>query len=295
MAEELSIISSSMLTDVSETEINSLIEKIVASSKNNMDEICELTVECTTLLASAESRSTALSNQGIFKRLIGNFTGKNQKLRNSILKDQTNALYAAQGVINRVMAECNNNRKLMLAVNDRISDIYLELKENQNEVAAGVLMIRKAIVAFYKQYKEELLEQETRISKVEQFARERCQKCQEELLSWQRICPYCGEIHSLKTDNINEETRKILGELSKIINSEDDFEDMMRSVINEMGNTISGLAITKLAEEGISCDITPPILYFGKEIQIIPKNLQTIIIPFQSSLGFVSVNIAMDA
>ena len=77
--------------------------------------------------------------------------------------------------------------------------------------------------------------------------------------------------------------------------SEDDFEDMMRSVINEMGNTISGLAITKLAEEGISCDITPPILYFGKEIQIIPKNLQTIIIPFQSSLGFVSVNIAMDA
>ena len=231
MAEELSIISSSMLTDVSETEINSLIEKIVASSKNNMDEICELTVECTTLLASAESRSTALSNQGIFKRLIGNFTGKNQKLRNSILKDQTNALYAAQGVINRVMAECNNNRKLMLAVNDRISDIYLELKENQNEVAAGVLMIRKAIVAFYKQYKEELLEQETRISKVEQFARERCQKCQEELLSWQRICPYCGEIHSLKTDNINEETRKILGELSKIINSEDDFEDIAWSVV----------------------------------------------------------------
>ena len=125
MAEELNIISSSMLTDVSETEINSLIEKIVASSKNNMEEICELTVECTTLLASAESRSTALSNQGIFKRLIGNFTGKNQKLRDSILKDQTNALYAAQGVINRVMAECNNNRKLMLAVNDRISDVYL--------------------------------------------------------------------------------------------------------------------------------------------------------------------------
>ena len=231
MAEELSIISSSMLTDVSETEINSLIEKIVASSKNNMDEICELTLECTPLLASAESRSTELSDQGIFKRLIGNFTGKNQKLRDSILKDQTNALYAAQGVINRVMAECNNNRKLMLAVNDRISDVYLELKENQNEVAAGVLMIRKAIVAFYKQYKEKLLEQEIRISKVEQFARERCPKCQKEILSWQRICPYCGEIHSLKTDNMSEETRKILGELSKIINSEDDFEDIAWSVV----------------------------------------------------------------
>ncbi|KLI31376.1 chemotaxis protein CheX [Brachyspira hyodysenteriae] len=88
----------------------------------------------------------------------------------------------------------------------------------------------------------------------------------------------------LLTENLTDKKR-----------GEYDFEDMMRSVINEMGNTISGLAITKLAEEGISCDITPPILYFGKEIQIIPKNLQTIIIPFQSSLGFVSVNIAMDA
>ena len=92
-------------------------------------------------------------------------------------------------------------------------------------------MIRKAIVAFYKQYKEKLLEQETRISKVEQFARERCPKCQKEILSWQRICPYCGEIHSLKTDNMSEETRKILGELSKIINSEDDFEDIAWSVV----------------------------------------------------------------
>ncbi|MBW5411196.1 chemotaxis protein CheX, partial [Brachyspira hampsonii] len=81
----------------------------------------------------------------------------------------------------------------------------------------------------------------------------------------------------LLTENLTDKKR-----------GEYDFEDMMRSVINEMGNTISGLAITKLAEEGISCDITPPILYFGKEIQIIPKNLQTIIMPFQSSLGFVS-------
>ena len=92
----------------------------------------------------------------------------------------------------------------------------------------------------------------------------------------------------LLTENLTDKKR---GEYD----SEDDFEDMMRSVINEMGNTISSLANYKLAEEGISCDITPPILYFGKEIQIIPKNLQTIIIPFQSSLGFVSVNIAMDA
>lgn len=75
---------------------------------------------------------------------------------------------------------------------------------------------------------------------------------------------------------------------------ENEFEDMTRSVINEIGNTISARAITKLEQEKIDCDITPPILYYGHEIQIIPKNLQTVIIPFQSSIGFTTINIAMD-
>ena len=53
MAEELSIISSNLLTNVSESEVNELINQMVEKSKNNMEEICELTLECTTLLSSA--------------------------------------------------------------------------------------------------------------------------------------------------------------------------------------------------------------------------------------------------
>lgn len=74
----------------------------------------------------------------------------------------------------------------------------------------------------------------------------------------------------------------------------EELEDMTRSVINEIGNTISARAITRLEQDKINCDITPPVLYFGEEIQIIPKNLKTVIIPFKSNIGFVTVNIAMD-
>ena len=80
-----------------------------------MEEICELTLECTTLLSSAESRSTALSNQGVFRRLIGSITGKNRKLQNAILQDNTNALYAAQGVINRVMLVMHEQQKTIIS------------------------------------------------------------------------------------------------------------------------------------------------------------------------------------
>lgn len=227
MAEELSIISSNLLTNVSESEVNELINQMVEKSKNNMEEICELTLECTTLLSSAESRSTALSNQGVFKRLIGSITGKNQKLQNAILQDNTNALYAAQGVINRVMLECTNNRKLLLAVNDRISDLYLELKENQNDIAAAVLMTRQAIVAFYKKYQEEIIAQDKRISRVEEYAKTNCPKCQSELLSWQRICPYCGYIHPLKTDEASEDTLDVLKQISQIVKDNSFSEDIV--------------------------------------------------------------------
>lgn len=200
MAKELSIISSNLLMDVRESEVNGLIEQMVEKSKSNMEEITELTLECTTLLSSAENRSVALSNQGVFKRLVGNITGKNTKMRNAILQNNTNALYAAQGVINRVMLECTNNRKLLLSINDRVSDLYLELKENQNDVSAAVLMVRQAIVAFYKEYQNEIIAQDKRISKVEEYVKTKCSKCGTELFSWQKICPCCGYIHSLKTE-----------------------------------------------------------------------------------------------
>lgn len=75
---------------------------------------------------------------------------------------------------------------------------------------------------------------------------------------------------------------------------EQEFEEMMRSVISEIGNTITAHAVTRLEQDKINCNINSPILYHGSEIQIIPKSLQTLIIPFQSSIGYLSINIAMD-
>ena len=113
-----------------------------------------------------------------------------------------------------------NNRKLLLAVNDRISDLYIELKEDQNDIAATVLMARQAIVAFYKKYQDEILAQDKRISRIEEYEKKRCPKCQNEMLPWQRICPYCGYIHPLKSDVSSEKTKQILSQISEIVKDE---------------------------------------------------------------------------
>ena len=227
MAEKLNLVPSNMLTDISEVEVNEVIDQIVEKSKDNMEEICELTFECTSLLSSAESKANSLSNQGVFKRLIGSVTGKNRKLQSAITENNMNALYASQEVINRVMLECTHNRKLLLAVNDRVSDLYLELKNNQNDTQNGLLIVRQTIVSFYKKYQEEILEHDERISRIEEYEKVRCPKCQNELLSWQRVCSYCGYIHPLKVGTESEKTKEVLARISSLVKDEKLSEDIL--------------------------------------------------------------------
>ena len=227
MAELLNIVSSYALTNVSPNEVGALIDQMIEKSKDNAEEISELTLECTSLLTSAQNKSNALSSQGIFKRLIGEVTGRNTKLQNAIINDNTNALYAAQTVINKVMLECTNNRTLLVAVNDRVSDLYLELKENQNDVLAQVAMMRKGFVAFYQEFLKENEKQLRKIDKLESYQNSMCPKCGYDLISWQRMCPNCGYIHPMKTEKSSKETKDILSKLSKVLTDDTSSSDIM--------------------------------------------------------------------
>jgi GTPase SAR1 family protein/rubrerythrin len=227
MAELLNVVSSYALTNVSPNEVGALIDQMIEKSKDNAEEISELTLECTSLLTSAQNKSNALSSQGIFKRLIGEVTGRNTKLQNAIINDNTNALYAAQTVINKVMLECTNNRTLLMAVNDRVSDLYLELKEDQIGVQAQVAMVRKGFVAFYQEFLKENEKQLRKIDKLESYQNSMCPKCGYDLISWQRMCPNCGYIHPMKTEKSSKETKEILSKLSKVLTDDTSSSDIM--------------------------------------------------------------------
>lgn len=77
--------------------------------------------------------------------------------------------------------------------------------------------------------------------------------------------------------------------------SEEEFSEMRESTLNEIGNMISGGAVTMLGDEGYDCDITPPGLLHGKDIEVISRDQSTIMVPFQTSIGFITINIAVRA
>ena len=72
-----------------------------------------------------------------------------------------------------------------------------------------------------------------------------------------------------------------------------DFKEMLNSAIQELGNQISGKAITLLAEAGTRCSISPPKFYLGQDMQLIHPHLKTIVLVLRTEFGNFSINIAM--
>lgn len=221
MDNQLHIIDPEELKSVSPKEIDRIITKIVASSKDNYQEIENLTLESVSLLTSAQTRSNALAGQKTFKRLWNNFTGKNDKLRNAITQDTAAAQYAAQQSINRVLAECSNNQRLALAVNDRLSALVAELQTGQEEITNDVARARKMIVALYQDYDRKIKEQAGKLDELENVLGEKCFRCRRQLRPNQIVCPYCGEIHSMKAGKLPVEIQDQLKFLSGVVEQDE--------------------------------------------------------------------------
>ena len=74
------------------------------------------------------------------------------------------------------------------------------------------------------------------------------------------------------------------------------FDEMVASALGELGNIISGMAISKLNDLGYEFDITPPTLFSGEKMQMTDplKNVQTLVIPlFHDEVGELIVNVGL--
>ncbi|MDH4129603.1 MAG: chemotaxis protein CheX, partial [Spirochaetota bacterium] len=68
-------------------------------------------------------------------------------------------------------------------------------------------------------------------------------------------------------------------------------KDLLKSAITELGNMISGTAITKLEEHQYNCDITPPQVYVGPKARLTHPNMSTIVIEMNTNIGDFSINL----
>ncbi|OHD10906.1 MAG: chemotaxis protein CheX [Spirochaetes bacterium GWD1_27_9] len=71
------------------------------------------------------------------------------------------------------------------------------------------------------------------------------------------------------------------------------FDELAKATITELGNMITGRAVTKLSEMGYRFDVTPPAIFSGHNMEISDVEIEALIVPIETSYGRVEINVAL--
>lgn len=72
-----------------------------------------------------------------------------------------------------------------------------------------------------------------------------------------------------------------------------EFNELAQSGIAEMGNVITGVVTTYLAEAGYRCSISVPTLVIGKGTMLSTLSFKRMVIPLITELGHMSIHVAL--
>lgn len=89
-------------------------------------------------------------------------------------------------------------------------------------------------------------------------------------------------------------TEMALNMVSTMLGQEmQEFDELAQSGIAEMGNVITGIATTHLAEAGYRCSISVPTLIVGRGTMLSTLDFKRLVVPLKTSIGNLSIHIAL--
>jgi chemotaxis protein CheX len=71
------------------------------------------------------------------------------------------------------------------------------------------------------------------------------------------------------------------------------FDELAKATITELGNMITGRAVTRLSELGYKFDVTPPAIVTGNNMQISDTAIEALVVPVSCELGRIEINVAL--
>ena len=74
---------------------------------------------------------------------------------------------------------------------------------------------------------------------------------------------------------------------------QEEFDDLAQSGIAEMGNVITGVVTTYLAEAGYHCSISVPTLVIGRGTTLSTLDFKRVVIPLSTEMGHMTIHIAL--
>lgn len=174
MSTELTVISSSALTEQEQADLNASIDSIIAAHKNNRQEINRLVFESVSAMTDSEGYEQQLSSRRGFRRLWGAITGSNKRLQDKINSSRAAAQFAAQTTLQRLSEQNLLTFDLITAVNNKLNASMTAVEGEINQIYA-------ALIQFFKQNRSDMIQLENRVARLEQNVN---------LLNWQNSIEY---------------------------------------------------------------------------------------------------------
>lgn len=174
MSTELTVISSSALTEQEQADLNASIDSIIAAHKNNRQEINRLVFESVSAMTDSEGYEQQLSSRRGFRRFWGAITGSNKRLQDKINSSRAAAQFAAQTTLQRLSEQNLLTFDLITAVNNKLNASMTAVEGEINQIYA-------ALIQFFKQNRSDMIQLENRVARLEQNVN---------LLNWQNSIEY---------------------------------------------------------------------------------------------------------
>jgi len=72
-----------------------------------------------------------------------------------------------------------------------------------------------------------------------------------------------------------------------------EFSPMAQDCLQELASMMIGNAVTALNDEGFRFHLTPPTLFLGEKMTVVPQPLETLVIALGTKMGDVVMNVAL--
>lgn len=199
----LSLKGNAYLTKKDKQELDKQIEDMIQEHSGNSKEINKFVFDSVTALTASESRSSELSEQGMFKRFLGGVTGKNQRIQSEIDNGLARAQYASQQTIQKLAEQNLMSFELITTVNNKLNSSVVEIESEINN-------IYETLIAFFKYSKSQIIQLENRVDRLEKNVN---------LLNW---------VNTIEYQMYNEIEYMELNKIEKIVCLVRDFYDITK-------------------------------------------------------------------
>ncbi len=106
------------------------------------------------------------------------------------------------------------------------------------------------------------------------------------------IVGLAGQVSGRVVIDMNSETAL---KIASSMNGEElsEFDDLVCATLTELGNMITGNAVTKLHQLGFKFDLTPPALFTGDNLRITDNKIESLVVPIELPEGNIEINVAI--